>query len=111
MAGWQRKRCYDSKFVKIEHLEVHQKRLGIRKYEFNPKHKVNVGWGTEMDLNDAEAQELLLRALPVDEKESHLVAKKNGRYYSFRCHYGNCYHGYWDNTMPEKNRRIADGIV
>ena len=37
--------------------------------------------------------------------------KKNGRYYSFRCHYGNCYHGYWDNTMPEKNRRIADGIV
>lgn len=29
-----------------------------------------------MDLNDAEAQELLLRALPVDEKESHLVAKK-----------------------------------
>lgn len=96
---------------KIEHLEVHQKRLGIRKYEFNPKHKVNVGWGTEMDLNDAEAQELLLRALPVDEKESHLVAKKNGRYYSFRCHYGNCYHGYWDNTMPEKNRRIADGIV
>ena len=73
--------------------------------------KWNVGWGTEMDLNDAEAQELLLRALPVDEKESHLVAKKNGRYYSFRCHYGNCYHGYWDNTMPEKNRRIADGIV
>ena len=29
-----------------------------------------------MDLNDAEAQELLLRALPVDEKESHLSKRK-----------------------------------
>lgn len=91
-----------------EHLDIHRKKLGIRKYEFNPKHKINVGWGTEMDLNDDEAQKLLLYALPVDREENHLVAKKNGKYYSFRCHHGNCYHGYWDNTMPENNRRVAD---
>lgn len=91
-----------------EHLDIHRKKLGIRKYEFNPKHKINVGWGTEMDLNDDEAQKLLLYALPVDREENHLVARKNGKYYSFRCHHGNCYHGYWDNTMPENNRRVAD---
>lgn len=61
-----------------------------------------------MDLNDIEAQELLTIAVPVDESYRHLIAKKNGRYYSFRCHYGNCYHGYWDNTMSEKYRKIVD---
>lgn len=90
------------------HIKTYEKQLGIRKYEFNPKHKINVGWGTEMDLDDQEAQELLMAAVPVDESYRHLVAKKNGRYYSFRCHYGNCYHGYWDNTMSEKNRNIVD---
>lgn len=59
-------------------------------------------------LDDQEAQELLMAAVPVDESYRHLVAKKNGRYYSFRCHYENCYHGYWDNTMSEKNRNIVD---
>ena len=92
----------------LNQIEVHKKSLGIRKYEFNPKHKINIGWGTEMDLDDKEAQYLLMKAVPTDETCRHLVAKKNGKYYSFRCHYDNCYHGYWDDTMPEKYRNIVD---
>lgn len=96
---------------KIEHIEIHKRKLGIRKYEFNPKHKINVGWGTEMDLSDAEAQRLLTKALPVDKEGKHLVAKQGVKYYSFRCHYDNCYHGYWDNSMPEHIRTIADKTI
>ncbi|MDE7210132.1 MAG: hypothetical protein K2O03_01650, partial [Lachnospiraceae bacterium] len=44
------------------HIKTHGKLLGVRKYELNPKHKINVGWGTEMDLTDKEAQELLMLA-------------------------------------------------
>lgn len=95
---------------KMEHIEIHKRKLGIRKYEFNPKHKINIGWGTEMDLSDEEAQGLLAKALPVDKEEKHLVAKKGERYYSFRCHYDNCYHGYWDNSMLEHIRMIADRV-
>lgn len=91
-----------------EHIEIHKKRLGIRIYEPSPKHKINLGWGTVMGLSDSEAQELLQRAIPVNQEYTHLIAKRNGKYYSFRCHYDNCYHGYWDNTMSEKNRNIVD---
>ncbi len=94
-----------------DHLEIHKKQLGIRIYEQNPKHKVNYGWGTEMDLSDEEAQKLLQTAVPVDRDYTHLVAKRNGKYYSFRCHYDNRYHGYWDDTMSEKNRKKAESVL
>lgn len=94
--------------AKMCQIEIHKKQLGIRKYEFNPKHKINVGWGTEMDLDDKTAQELLMLAIPTDETHRHLIAKRNGKYYSFRSHYENCYHGYWDNTMSERYRKILD---
>ena len=38
----------------------------------------------------------------------HLIAKYNGKYYSFRCHWDVYYHGYWDNTMPENLKRRLD---
>lgn len=57
---------------------------------------------------DSEAQELLLQAVSVDNTYKHLIAKRNGKYYSFRRHHGNCYHGYWDDTMQEKYRKLAD---
>lgn len=78
------------------------------KYEFNKKHAEKYGWGTVMDLTDSEAQELLLWAVSVDNTYKHLIAKKNGKYYSFRRHHGNCYHGYWDNTMSEKYKKMVD---
>lgn len=92
-----------------EHIKIHEEQLQIRKYEFNDKHKINIGNISEMDLTDQEAQELLMKAIAADEDTyNHLIAKKNGKYYSFRRHHGNRYHGYRDNTMPEKLRRKVD---
>lgn len=76
----------------LEHIKIHEEQLQIRKYESNPKHKVNVGWGTEMDLTDQEAQELLMKAIPAERAYKHLIAKRDEKYYSFRRHHGNCYH-------------------
>lgn len=92
----------------LEHINIHEQQLQMWKYEFNKKHAEKYGWGTTMDLTDAEAQELLLQAVSVDNTYKHLIAKKNGKYYSFRRHQGNCYHGYWDNTMQENYRNIVD---
>ena len=93
----------------MEHISRDRFLPGIRKYEFNPKHKVNVGWGSEMPLSDEDAQKLLNIALPIDgDQERHLVAAYKGKYYSFRKHHGNCYHGYLDNTMPQNYRMVAD---
>lgn len=92
----------------LEHIKMYEQQLRMWKYEFNEKHAEKYGWGTVMDLSDSEAQELLLQAVSVDNTYKHLIAKKNDKYYSFRRHHGNCYHGYWDDTMQEKYRRLAD---
>lgn len=92
----------------MEHIKIHERELQMWKYKFSPKHAEKYGWGTEMDLTDSEAQELLLRAVSVDNTYRHLIAKKNGKYYSFRQEHGNCYHGYWNDTMPENYRNMAD---
>lgn len=93
-----------------KHINIHRFQLPIRKYEFNPKHKVNSGWGTEMDLPDEIAQNVLNKAIVAESDPKHLIAKYNGKYYSFRCHWDVCYHGYWDNTMPEKFRCRLDEL-
>ena len=70
--------------AKMEHISRDRFLPGIRKYEFNPKHKVNVGWGSEMPLSDEDAQKLLNIALPIDgDQERHLVAAYKGKYYCF----------------------------
>lgn len=38
----------------------------------------------------------------------NLLDQTDGKYSLFRRHHGNRYHGYWDNTMPEKLRRKVD---
>ena len=66
------------------HVDSHQEKLGIRHYHANiGKHKPNrenkYGKGkvaSPMDLSDADAQELLNKAIPVD---SRLYAKKGGK--------------------------------
>lgn len=88
-----------------DHLNVHSYKLGIRCYEANPKHKVNYGWGSIMDLNEEEAQFILNKAVIAEDDEKHLIAKYKGKYYSFRCHWKNFYHGYLDNAMPEYMKR------
>lgn len=93
-----------------EHINIHRHELPIRKYEFNPKHKVNSGWGTEMDLSDETAQAVLNKAIPAESDPKHLIAKYHGKYYSFRCHWDIYYHGYWDNTMPENLKHRLDGL-
>ena len=91
-----------------EHINIHRHELSIRIYEFNPKHKVNSGWGTEMDLSNETAQVVLNKAIVAESDSKHLIAKYNGKYYSFRCHWDVYYHGYWDNTMPENLKRRLD---
>lgn len=49
-----------------------------------------------------------MKAIPTDHTYNHLIAEKGGRYYSFRRHHDNCYHGYWDNTMTEKYKMMVD---
>ena len=90
------------------HIEYHKDALKIRKYEFNPKHKVNYGWGSDMDLTDDEAQQVLNSAIEAGDERKHLVAKYKGKFYSFRCHYSNCYHGYIDESMPENLKRKVE---
>ena len=94
----------------LEHIELHKHELPIRKYEPNPKHKMNYGWGSEMDLRDEIAQVVLNQAVAVDSDSRHLIAKYNGEYYSFRCHYDVCYHGYKDNSMPEHLKNKLDSL-
>lgn len=91
---------------KIEHIQVHRHDLPIRIYEFNPKHKINGGWGSKMDLSDETAQKVLDEAIVANDASKHLIAKYDGKYYSFRCHWDNYYHGYRDDSMPQnlKNR-------
>lgn len=69
------------------------------------------GKDISMDLTDSEAQELLLQAVSVDNTYNHLIAKKRGKYYSFWRHHGNFYHGYWDDTMWENYRKMADKSI
>ena len=90
----------------VEHLDIHRKNLGIRIYENNPKHKVNYGWGSPMDLTDEVAQELLQDAVPVLNNCDHLVNFYNNKYYSFRRHHQNCFHGYIDNTLPNNIKSL-----
>lgn len=107
-SGDERQNVEISNIAVMEHIKTHEEQLQIRRYEFNPKHKIDVGWGTEMDLTDQEAQELLMKAIPTDHTYNRLIAEKGGRYYSFRRHHDNCYHGYWDNTMTEKYKMMVD---
>ena len=90
----------------VEHLDIHKKNLGIRIYENNPKHKVNYGWGSPMDLTDEVAQEVLRDAVPVLNNCDHLVNFYNNKYYSFRRHHENCFHGYIDNTLPDNIKSL-----
>lgn len=90
------------------HIIVHSDLLKIRIYEFNPKHKIGYGWGSPMDLSDDMAQQLLDEALPYDNDEKCLVNTYNGRFYVFRRHFNNCYHGYRHDSLPEKIKRRFD---
>ena len=92
----------------VEHLDIHKKNLGIRVYENNPKHKVNYGWGSPMDLPDDIAQKVLQEAIPVLNNYDHLVNFYNKKYYSFRRHHENCFHGYIDNTLPENVKSLLN---
>ena len=86
------------------HIDIHRHELPVRKYEFNPKHKVNGGWGSEMDLTDEEAQRVLNEAIVAKDDPKHLIAKYDGKYYSFRLHQDIYYHGYRDDSMPQSLR-------
>lgn len=93
-----------------DHIEIHRHILPIRKYEFNPKHKVNGGWGSEMDLSDEEAQRVLNEAIVAIDDPKHLIAKYNGNYYSFRLHWDVYYHGYRDDTMPQNLKNKLENL-
>lgn len=86
---------------KPEHIQLHKDYLGIRIYESNPKHKVNYGWGSPMDLDDLIAQKVLDTAIASPNNKNHLINYYNNKYYSFRRHHNNCFHGYIDESLPE----------
>lgn len=105
------KECVEiDNIAKKEHADIHWYKLGKRIYEANPKHKVNYGWGSVMDLGDEEAQFVLDRAIFAGDDEKHLIAQYQDTYYSFRCHWKNYYHGYQDNSMPEDMKRRLTNI-
>ncbi len=88
--------------AKPEHIRHYEKFLGIRHYEANKKHRKQPyidaagRYVDAMDLSDAQAQELLNRAVEV---EGNLYGKKNGQYYSFQRHHDNYYHGYQNHNL------------
>ena len=94
-----------SNISELKHIDYHKEALKIRKYEFNPKHKINYGWGSDMDLTDDEAQRVLNFSIEAGDENKHLIAKYNGKFYSFRCHYSNCYHRYIDESMKDNLKR------
>ena len=61
-----------------------------------------------MDLPDDIAQKVLQEAIPVLNNYDHLVNFYNKKYYSFRRHHENCFHGYIDNTLPENVKSLLN---
>lgn len=96
--------------VSLDDVEIHKSKLGIRIYENNPKHKVNYGWGSPMDLEDDMAQKILDTAIPVPNNLNHLINFYNNKYYSFRRHHENYFHGYIDNSLSENIKKLLNGI-
>lgn len=85
------------------HILQNEEFLGIRHFEANPKHRREAYWDAAgrhveaMDLDESEAQDLLNRAVIIDD---NLYGKKYGQYYCFQKHHANCYHGYRNNDLP-----------
>lgn len=92
----------------INDIEIHKFKLGIRIYENNPKHKINYGWGSPMDLSDDVAQRVLDSAIPVPNNINHLINYYNNKFYSFRRHHDNHFHGYIDTSLPEKFQKLLN---
>ncbi len=44
-SGDERQNVEISNIAVMEHIKTHEEQLQIRRYEFNPKHKIDVGWG------------------------------------------------------------------
>ena len=65
----------------IDDIEIHKFELDIRIYENNPKHKINYGWGSPMDLKDDIAQAVLDTAIPVPNNTNHLINYYGNKFY------------------------------
>lgn len=93
---------------KLEHIEEHSMKLGIRYYEHNSKHgkKPYIRSGgviaSEMDLHPELAQEVLDKAIQID---GHLYGCHEKNYYEFRNTEKNTYHGYKNMELPKEIRR------
>ena len=90
----------------MDHIRTHEAHLGIRHYHANSsKHKpnrMNLYGGKKpaspMDLDDEVAQDLLNRAIPLNNR---LYAKKAGKIYAFMAEAPCIYHGYIEAEAPE----------
>ncbi|MDO5540880.1 MAG: hypothetical protein Q4F83_12570 [Eubacteriales bacterium] len=87
------------------HVFIHSSILNIRIYELNPKHKIGHNWGSPMDLDDETAQKILDTAIIYENDDKCLINYYKGKYYVFRRHINNCYHGYINNGVPENIKR------
>ncbi|MDC0936353.1 hypothetical protein OAS39_08700 [Pirellulales bacterium] len=66
-----------------------------RKYEANPKHAVQKGKVSKMDLSDKEAEKLLnSKECFAAKGKAYVAVYKKKKIYAFRMHEGNKYHGY-----------------
>lgn len=92
----------------IHSVKSNGNNYGLRYYDPNPKHKIDKGWGSPMDLDQATAQSVLNDAVALDHENKHLGARHNGVYYSFRMHEVDHYHGYIDNAMRREITSIID---
>lgn len=96
-----------------DHIHLYRKELGVRHYipndkKHKPDRENSYGKGkvgSRMDLNDADASELLNKAIYVGER---LYGKKDGTYYAFQ-HEGDVnYHGYRADDLEENIKRQLD---
>lgn len=92
------------------HIYTHSEEFNIRIYEMNPKHKIGYNWGSPMDLNDDVAQKVLDKAIVYNDDSKCLINYYNGKYYVFRRHINNCYHGYINDFVPENIKRKLSEI-
>jgi len=99
--------CDIRNIAQFIHISQHSTALGRRIYEGNPKHHQSSYARADMivspmDLNEADAQDALDRAVEVD---GRIFSKVKNAYYEFRKHHDNFYHGYRNDQIEANVKR------
>lgn len=100
--------------AKMEHIQLHSDKLGIRYYEHNKKHGkkpyIRVGGvkASEMDLSQDIAQAVLDEAVEIG---GHLYGYYNGCCYEFKKTEKNTYHGYKNMDVEKDTQKKIENHI